>query len=103
VKLTDFGRIGQLEAARQALEEAGEKGLSSRQIMEAAGTYDPSGGGNTQHFLCLLTSYCFIYEDDHRRRYYLDVERDATFNRNIYADFTFGDEEANDDRTRDDE
>lgn len=100
MKLTDFGRVGQLEAARQALEEAGEKGLSGRQIMEAAGIFDPSGGGNTQHFLTLLTKYCYIYEDDRGRRYYLDIERDETFDRNIFADFTFGEEDTDDD-TRD--
>lgn len=62
--------------------------------MEAAGLYRVgASGGNIQHFLCQLTTYCFIYESDTGRRYYLDVERDATFDRRIFEDTIFTDEE----------
>ncbi len=92
MKLTDLGRIGRLEAARQALEDAGKHGLTSRQIMEAAGLSDTAGGGTTQHFLCQLTTYCYVYEADSGRRYFLDVQADSTFDRRIFADVKFDDE-----------
>lgn len=76
------GVLISLEMARQALEEAGDDGLSSRQIMEAGGRpVNSSGGGSTQAFLAQLTRYCALYESDDGRRYYLDIENDETFDR----------------------
>lgn len=86
MKLTDWGHIGRLEAARQALDEAGGSGLTARQIMNAAGLSAKAGGGSTQHFLLQLTTYCYIYEADSGRRFYLDQTRDEDFDRHIFAD-----------------
>ena len=84
--LYEFGKLGRLEAARQALLAAGEAGLSSRAIMAAAGLETSSGGGSTQHFLLQLTTYCYLYESDSGRKFYIDSERDATFTRKIVGD-----------------
>lgn len=86
MRLTDWGKIGRLEAARQALEEAGATGLSPSDIMNAAGLNATRGGGSTQHFLLQLTTYCYIYESDTGRRYYLDTQKDEDFDRHIFAD-----------------
>lgn len=86
MKLTDWGVIGQLEAARQALEESGTDGLSARQVMDAAGLDGSAGGGSTQHFLLKLTYYCAIYESDDGRRQYLNDEIDENFDRKIFID-----------------
>lgn len=87
---SSFGILGRLEAARQALEESMPLGLSLRLLMMAAG-YDTTkrpGGSNEQAFLAQLTTYCAIYEDDNRRRYYLNVEMDENFVRKIFANET---------------
>lgn len=86
MRLTDWGTVGRLEAARQALDEAGSKGLSARQVMEAAGLDGSAGGGSTQHFLLKLTYYCAIYESDDGRHQYLNEEMDENFDRKIFID-----------------
>ena len=86
MNLHEFGKLGRLEAARQALLAAGKTGLSSRAIMAAAGLETSSGGGSTQHFLLQLTSYCYLYESDNGRRFYIDGERDATFTRKVVGE-----------------
>lgn len=86
---SSFGILGRLEAARQALEESMPKGLSLRPLMEAAGYTERRTGGSTeQSFLAQLTAYCAIYEDDRRRRYYLNLEMDENFTRKIFANST---------------
>lgn len=90
MKLTDLGKIGRLESARQALEEAGSKGLLGRDVLKAGGVYKPNASGsNLQNFLCQLTTYCAIYEDDAGKRYYLNEKLDATFDRRIFTDDAF--------------
>lgn len=82
----DYGLLGQLESARQALEEAGDTGLTSRELM-AAGGIDPTekGGGSKQTFLIQLTAYCGIAESDSGRRFWLNMDVDDGFERRIFA------------------
>lgn len=85
MRLWDFGRLGRLEAARQALEEASTEGLSLKELMKAAGVkYTYVSGGSTTAFLTQLTFYCCVYEDDKKRRYYLDLEQDQHFVRKMF-------------------
>jgi hypothetical protein len=86
VETRDWGLIGKLEAARQALEDAGDKGLTTRQVMEAAGI-DPmaKGGGSKQTFMLQLTAYCAVYESDSGRRFWLNTDIDDGFHRRIFA------------------
>jgi hypothetical protein len=83
----DFGIIGQLESVRQALEAAGEEGLSASEIRAIAGIKDR---GSTQTFLMKLTAYCYVYEETRNRVTYfmLDAENDATFDRKLSLDDT---------------
>jgi len=84
VKPSDFGILGMLEAARQALEESGEAGLSSRNIMEAAGfDVSESKRGSRQTFIMQLGMYCAVYESDDGRRFYLNTDIDENFIRRI--------------------
>lgn len=97
MKINELGKLGKLEAARQALQEAGATGLLGREVMQAAGIYKPNAsGGNFQHFLCQLTTYCAIYEDDQGKRYYLDETIDEDFNRRIFTDDAFEDDKPRD-------
>lgn len=78
-----------MEAARQALQDAGSRGLKLYQLLEAAGIpFKRGGGSDTQTFLMMLTRYCYIYEDGTpgRVRYYLDIERDMNFERKLFDD-----------------
>jgi len=80
----ELGILGRLEAARQALEEAGRKGMTFRQVIDMSGKpYESASRGTHQAFFLQLTRYCAIYESDDGRRFYLNEEMDASFNRRI--------------------
>lgn len=94
-----------LEAARQALEEAGETGLTGGELLDAADLPRRTrrGGTNVQGFLMQLTTYCACYESDGGNRYYLNTAIDDGFHRRIIgqdglfdAESIFGPEEAAD-------
>ena len=99
MNVAEFGPLGRMEAARQALEEAGERGLTGPELMRAAGYTGKSGrlgGGKLQSFLATLTAYCYVAEEDRpgsrnrcmRPWYILVPEMDERFERRIVIDNT---------------
>jgi hypothetical protein len=102
VKIHHLGILGRLEAARQALEEAGSDGLSIDQLAEACGLEEKwtpvSGWASVRgNLLPQLTRYCGIYEEGvvvrgskrRQTRYYLNEEIDLDFKRRLLPyDFT---------------
>lgn len=87
--LRDLGPVGELEFARLCLEEAGERGLTARELATVMGKPYAVVVGT---FMIQLTYYCGVYEEfrNHRIYYTMNTEVDEAMAKNGARQFYIG-------------
>jgi hypothetical protein len=82
MSIAEWGILGSMEAARQALVEAWPEGLTRRQLLKEAGLDET----NWATFIMQMSRFCYIYEEQEGRgtiTYFVDPVRDEQYERRI--------------------